>query len=175
MHVTVRRNCKYETLSDRWGRCGFTVLHYRTIDSITRTSPRDWQIKFTPSTMELLQLICQCPTPFIVEACATLNETWPQWNRTRGCHAVVTGKNNQPVREDMITDIIIDMGGLSPNHLGLGSNSLAKRMTETKMRGGNEANSISYVNEELAADGAGERAGGRVSERVSVLSAYHDL
>ena len=40
---------------------------------------------------------------------------------------------------------------------------------------GNEANSISYVNEELAADGAGERAGGRVSERVSVLSAYHDL
>ena len=59
--------------------------------------------------MELLQLICQCPTPFIVEACATLNETWPQWNRTRGCHAVVTGKNNQPVREDMITDIIIDM------------------------------------------------------------------
>ena len=125
--------------------------------------------------MELLQLICQCPTPFIVEACATLNETLPQWNRTRGCHAVVTGKNNQPVREDMITDIIIDMGGLSPNHLGLGSNSLAKRMTETKMRGGNEANSISYVNEELAADGAGERAGGRVSERVSVLSAYHDL
>ena len=86
--------------------------------------------------MELLQLICQCPTPFIVEACATLNETWPQWNRTRGCHAVVTGKNNQPVREDMITDIIIDMGGLSPNHLGLGSDSLAKRMTETKMRGG---------------------------------------
>ena len=86
--------------------------------------------------MELLQLICQCPTPFIVEACASLNETRPQWNCARGCHAVVTGKNNQPIKEDMITDIIIDMGGLSPDHLGLGSNPLAKRMTATKMRGG---------------------------------------